>query len=295
MKLRETAFFLLLITFYGCNNIFNPTDVKYGKIGADGYIDEGEKRVRTGEYAKAMTAFTRASTMDPAKSEAWYGIAKVSFIQVGFNIITLVNSFDNSSASLPFVELTMQKQDSLYVACKTAKIALGHILDTLHSDKVIKPEWIKLDYATILSIYTVLRLLDFNMDGRINDADNLMRLLQLKVDAAGFHMANFDALVSTPDGRAAFNSFLDYASGFIAETSSEVSGLFTGRSSSLPPQKFENVISTMANQITYYKVGDCIDNDNDGRIDEEIRNNIDDDGDGRVDEDTKIPGTPKLK
>jgi len=50
----------------------------------------------------------------------------------------------------------------------------------------------------------------------------------------------------------------------------------------------QSLLENIKNAANRYQVDDDIDNDSDGRIDEEILNGLDDDADGWVDEDVGI-------
>lgn len=270
LRLFPIAAFVLLISC--SSNVFNPTDSKIAKLDADGYIQEGQKRIQEGENEKAMAAFQTARTLDPAKSEAWYGEAKVAYLLGGFNIVVLVNAFQGSASTLPFFNWTTDQQNILYRSTQIARNALIHLVrDTLGSDMAIRPNWVKADYAITIAIHAVLRLKDFNGDGTIDAMDDPIKFLQIRVDSTGVHMVNFDSLVATPQGRAQFNSYLDGTARLIKETYSDIA-VFLPQADSA--EKYGEVVSELADKITYFKIGDSLDNDGDW---------WDTDGDGAMD------------
>ncbi len=60
----------------------------------------------------------------------------------------------------------------------------------------------------------------------------------------------------------------------------------TDEASSIDYEEVKNYIFDIGKYVNYYWYDDGIDNDGDGRIDEETINGVDDDGDGLIDEDT---------
>lgn len=259
--MKKIAIAALLLVAAGCN-IFNPEDAKIAKLDAPGYVDEGQKRIRSGEYDKAMVAFQNAALLNPALSEAWYGIAKVAYLQAGFNMVDLFTEFQGADTSLPFLNMSMGKQDTLYVASRTAKEALIHILDTLLTDQVIKANWIKLDFITTLSINSVLRLRDFNGDGRINASDDLIKMLNIKVTKDGLQIQNFEQVIAADSGKS-FNGFLNAASTFVADIYTDIKTLLGTPSDTSTEAKLDAVVQKISTGINFYKVGDFLDNDGD--------------------------------
>lgn len=264
----------LVLCFISCN-IFNPSEKRYGKLDADGYIQEGQKHIRDGDFNKALKSFNKAVKKDSTKSEAYYGIAKTHFLQAGFSVVTLLNAFGAADSSLPFFDMPVTKQDTLYKASRFAKVALRKIVvDSMTVDREIKAEWVKLDYAVSVSIYAVLRLKDLNGDSAINDKDNLLKFLQIRIDSNGVHMANMDSILATPEGRAQFNSYLENASDLMVEAYQEIDEMFPGATDSLDKHvNVEKVVTKLSDEIKGYKVGDGIDNDGDW---------WDTDGDGKM-------------
>jgi len=261
-SLRRTIALLAVLLPVSCSfNLFNPMDAKIAKLDADGLIQEGQKRIQLGDYETALVNFRNARILDPSKSEAWYGEAKVAYLRAGFNIVVLVDAFQGSDTSLPFFDWNMERQNRLYEATRIARSALIRLVkDTLGSDMVIRPNWVKADFAITVAIHAVLRLKDFNGDSTINAMDDPIKFLQIRVDSNGIHMVNFDSLVATPEGRAQFNGFLDGAASLITETCSDVAVFFPAADSA---EKYQEVVSELADKITWFKVGDLVDNDGD--------------------------------
>jgi hypothetical protein len=290
-SLKKIALIVLSLLITGCN-IFNPGDAKIAKLDAPGYVDEGQKRIRLGEYDKAMTAFNNAAGLDPASSEAWYGVAKVAYLQAGFNMVDLFAAFAGADTSLPFFSWTTGRQDTLYVASRTAKLALVHIIDTLGSDKIIKTNWVKLDYITTLSIHSVLRLRDFNGDGRINSGDDFIKMLNIKVTKNGLQIQNFEEMIAADSGKS-FNGFLDAAGSFVVDIYGDIKSLIGSPSDTSKEAKLDEVVQTIAAGMSFYKACDFLDNDGDwwDTNSDGLQNPMvwtDLDGDGKIDIGTPV-------
>lgn len=83
------------------------------------------------------------------------------------------------------------------------------------------------------------------------------------------------------------NPLIAFVMSLMNESDSGISTLFGDMdSTAYDVDKIKEQIDNVASVINYYWYHDGIDNDGDGRIDEETINGIDDDGDGLIDEDT---------
>ncbi len=83
------------------------------------------------------------------------------------------------------------------------------------------------------------------------------------------------------------NPLIAFVMSLLSESDGGISSLFGDKdSTAYDVDKIKEQIDNVASVINYYWYHDGIDNDGDGRIDEEIIDGIDNDGDGLIDEDT---------
>lgn len=175
------------------------------------------------------------------------------------------------------------------------------------SDRLVKYSRFKLDFTLTMFARTMLGFLDINRDSIINNRDFNIRLSR---DSTGAISMNLDELMESATTDTAVAQSLNESVEMLASGTGNVSQLISSMSASLGISQdslnsqlgdqagtnMEQQIADLGGQIRFYKLGDGMDNDGDGCVDEEIYDKMDNDSDGIIDEDlrlipTTIPGT----
>jgi len=251
---------------------------------------------------------------DPNNSDARYYHAKATIHASGFNSLYLgkimsENDFINGELFL-FTgdEWPDERANRLFQAVKTVYEDLLPIYDNETTGNFDSSD-IDLDLALAAGIQGILTFQDTDLDGIItsNDFDLDIKYFQFS-EKDGFAIANLveyikylieyaqgagkpagaEALTPLPipeDVIQDFNTFIDRIA-FIIQKSLVIILDIASKELGLDPEEVRDVLDYVVNVAHYYKIADGIDNDGDGRVDEEIVNGLDDDGDGWIDEDS---------
>jgi hypothetical protein len=170
------------------------------------------------------------------------------------------------------------------------------------SDRKVKYSRIQIDFALTSFITTMLGFLDLNRDGILDDRDLNLGITRdengnLSIDVEQV----MEQAVSDPEVAKNMNSKLeDLAKGtenigsLLSTVSQTLGGGAGGQEmpdtvlSEEATSELEKQIADMGDAVLFYKMGDGIDNDGDGCVDEEIYDGLDNDGDGLIDEDLRV-------
>ncbi|MBP5246287.1 MAG: hypothetical protein J6Z31_00275 [Fibrobacter sp.] len=284
------AFFLA-----GCN-IFNPSDdVSVDTSDASMLTYEGQSRFRDGEYQNAANYFKNAILDDSTKSEAWFGLSKANLYLYCNSPFDLIGELD-TEADIPLMNLDSAEIAMYFKAVNSSLIPLRELIrrDTLTeqdptlklSDRVVTYSNFSASHAILEFAYTILRFrytnassisVSLNEDGSINlDIQNLYEQSLSDKSVAEQLNRSIDSLKE--DLSTTLDIILPKASQYIDDANA----------SQLIGEQIEANAETVQNSIAYYKLGDEIDNDGDGCVDEEILDGKDNDGDGLIDEDLRL-------
>lgn len=279
---------VLAIVFVGCN-LFDPSSGVSVKSGdTDMLIIEGQARFRDGDYAKAAEYFSAAIQNDSGKSEAWLGLSKANLYKNGGNPFKILREIDSDN-SIPLMDMEISEANKLHNAVREALLPLRELIrrDTLTennpslklSDRAVSYSNFSASYAILEYAYTVLRFrkstdsdvkLGLRDDGSIEiNADTLYEKALADPDRAMRFNAGMDTLQG--DLRLLVGTILPELSDIVGDS------VFLG-----------STAETVESSILYYRLGDAIDNDGDGCVDEEILDGKDNDGDGLIDEDLRL-------
>lgn len=294
---------LLALLINGCN-ILSWTAGE----NSETLLDEGKRLMRDADYAGAVEKFAAAISEDPYSSDALYLHAKATVHASGFNALNLADILSESNFALgdelPFTGVLWPtaRADSLFQTMITVYEDLALIIqDSTHGsfDSID----VDLDYGLASGFRGVLGFQDTDANGIIENADFP---IQITYGDAGteFQIDNllgyFDYYINPTKkmvvGKVAipeqipqeyidqFNDYINNIDSWLEDAIAIIMALL--EDSELDLQEIETTLREIAQIADYFKVADGIDNDGDGRIDEEIVDGIDNDLDGWTDEDT---------
>ena len=292
------------LLLFGCN-LFDPSDdVSVDTSDVSMMTYEGQNCFRNGEYANAANFFKQAVEKDSTKSEAWFGLSKANLYLNGGSPYELVHEL-YADSDIPLMNLDSAKVAKYFKAVNSSLIPLRELIrrDTLTeqdpslklSDRVVTYSNFSTSHAILELAYTILRFrytnssfikLSLSDDGSLSfDIEALYN--QALLDPAVFVQFNTSIDALKGDLTLLFDAVLPAASSTLSN-----SDLFDVDDSTGDPQILGDDLQanteTIEKSVTFYKLGDGVDNDGDGCVDEEILDGYDNDGDGYVDEDLRL-------
>ncbi|MCK9183343.1 MAG: tetratricopeptide repeat protein [Fibrobacteraceae bacterium] len=307
----KILFGLLVVLCLSSCNLFNPSgDVTVDSDDANALIYEGQLLYRDGEYEKSARYFSKAIKADSTKSEAWFGLAKASMHADGVDPFEMIPYINVDDGEIPFMNMDTSDISHFYTGIRDALLPLRELVrrDTLTektpalklSDRKVTYSNFSVSYAFLefayillgfrqslsgyaitLTIDTTTNQVSLNIDSlytaALSDTATL-NLLNTSIDTLSSNIDQvIDVILPTVTDLLDGTNLLDSTQ--LSDTTN-VSELVK----EVVTEKAEKVGST----ISFYKLGDKIDNDGDGCIDEEILDGKDNDGDGFVDEDLRL-------
>ena len=296
-KLCLYAALALSVGIVGCN-LFNPTEsANIQSDDTDALTYEGYIHFRNAEYSIARIYFERTLAIDSTKSEAWYGLAKSVLNQQKLNVFEMLKYANNKDGQSAF----MSMDDSTAEHYKSAIDSVMKVLDpfierdtTGHTDG-------KVTFKTISASYTVLHLTKAAILLRDNARD-LTKLFSVSGDNISL---DWGALKDFGEEAVElFDTFGEIGKAIKADPSiaTEVIRSYVPGSDYITDKGIVDATVAMADLmitasdaveenedgiLAFTSVGDMVDRDGDGCIDEEIFDGFDNDGDGLVDEDMR--------
>jgi tetratricopeptide (TPR) repeat protein len=296
---------LVMLTIGGCN-IFGWSS----KESPESLIDEGKRYMREGEYDEAVEKFAKAMEEDPDNSDARYYHAKATIHASGFNALYLGKIMSESDfidgELFPFTgnDWSDEKASRLFQAVKTVYVDLSPIYHNQTTGGFDSTD-IDLDLGLATGIQGILTFQDTDLDGIISPLDFDLDIKYFQFgENEGFaivnlndYIQNFQGVGKLAGGEAAtptpipqdlidaFNTLIDSIDVIIQYSLAIIMDIVS-EELDLDPEEVEAVLDEVILVAQHYKIETGIDNDGDGRIDEEIVNGLDDDGDGWIDEDS---------
>lgn len=277
-----------LVLVVGCN-LFDPSEnVSVKSSDTDMLVIEGQTRFRDEDYEKAAEYFSSAIRNDSTKSEAWFGLSKANLYRNGGDPFELLGLID-SDASIPLMDLDSAEVERHYKSIYSALVPLRELVrrDTLTrnspaqrlSDGNVSYSNFSASYAILEFAYTILRFRKgSNSDVELSLRDDG----SVEIDASEL----YDKALTDPLLASRFNADMDTLGDDLKRL---VQDILPELSDILDDSTFfDSTASTVEYSILFYRLGDGIDNDGDGCIDEEILDGIDNDGDGLIDEDLRL-------
>lgn len=297
------AAIVLTTGIIGCN-LFNPTEeANINSDDTDALIYEGYIHFRNAEYSVSRDYFERALNVDSTLSEAWYGLSKSVLNQQNLNVFELLkyaNSKNGQSGFMSMSDATVKKYSD---GIDSVMVVLNEFVDRDSTDRTDK----KVTFNTISASYTVLHLTKaaFLMKNASQDLTSMFHVTTNppSIDIDWNNLKN--AGESTVE---LFSTLGDIGKAVKADPSiaTEVIRSYVPEAYVLSDSGLTDATMMMANYLitasntvekssegilSYVSMGDKIDNDGDGCIDEEIADGQDNDGDGLVDEDMRPNAT----
>ena len=283
----------------GCNIFGFASDVELSPV------EKAEEAIREHDYVKAKAALSDLIYPDPDDpkiliiktndSMELYTYAKAALLESGITLLEIMDLAQNDEepglgANNPILSIIDNKfsedpsevnawyQQNRYIQQVLQLIADGETYGIFETDDIA----LDLTISSLMSCMLGIR--DTNQDGRIDDNDfNLAFLLTQHGDIDAFALEGlYDAFKDDPQD---INEFIEFI-GTSAENSAKGISLLVGEEQAEFVEDIQSNIEDTKQFLDYYKYDDGVDNDGDGRIDEELFNGIDDDFDGLVDEDT---------
>ena len=287
----------------GCN-IFNPTGKeRIDDSDTDALIYEGYIDIQKAEYTRAALNFSKAIHNDSTSSRAWYGLAKAVLNQYGLNVFEMLKYAKTENNTNGFMKMSDVEVEKYRVGIDTVIKIVDQFIDRDTTGKTDK----QIRFSAIANSYTILQLTNvailvrkassdanrmFNFDVASNQItiewSNLQNLSSDDaVETVNSLAASAQALKADPDNT--FPIFRSFISGVDTVSDEE----FKDGTMAVSDQIIEmsdNLNNNPERTDAFIKVGNGIDDDGDGCIDEEVWDGKDNDGDGDVDEDQR-PGS----
>lgn len=307
--LKFAAVFSLFMGIAGCN-IFNLSgEARVDETDDKALTYEGYVQFRKGDYEQAATYFEKASNANPANSEAWYGLAKSVLNQQNINVFELVKyaRTEGEGGQSGFLTMPEEKANTYLTGIDTVlslinrwvaldtigktdgKISFRDNENTTHS---IAPSYAILqftkvallirkesvDFPKIFTYDTETNTLNIDWTQLTEgDVSNTMEALEASAQAI---LANPQQTMSIiQDYVPATDSLTDEQ---LLQTSTMVADEIMIVTQNIKENEDRSEVFT--------KIGNGVDDDGDGCIDEEILDGFDNDGDGEVDEDARPIG-----
>ncbi|MDP2981988.1 MAG: hypothetical protein Q8O92_01490 [Candidatus Latescibacter sp.] len=320
------TFLMGIALFAGCNIFSFAGDTEKTPIEkAEEAIRDGNYAQAKQDLVNQATG----ALIDSTDSMVLYTYSKATLLQSGLNItriVDLVQSSKGSQAgtgSLALLTTLDQMGTGQQTAWYKANVDITQKLSAIWNNTArgdLQKKDIALDYTVSSILSGVLSLRDTNGDGVIDSNDFQLNLGAIKTgnldgykftgasitDATGKQI-NFDGLTAflgqtakpagitagvpgyTPDDiNRLINIFLNLLE------NGEDSIVFMVQNSTnttFDTADIKKYVHQIASIINFYWYDDGIDNDGDGRVDEEVIDGKDNDGDGLTDEDSKYYST----
>lgn len=282
--------------------------------------EKAEDAIRDGDYTEAKKLLADA-VKDSTDSHALYLDAKATLNEAGVDIFEIMELIEGEDAedgqNLGILEIIdgfpNEKQTKWYRANLDVSANLSKIFNE-QTEGPFKPEDIALGYTVSNLMSGVLGIRDTNRDGVIDGNDFKLNVNFIETASGyGFEGGEFEDDLGNIKQFNGLEIFLgDFAgknvvTGKIAQKSGyepdDINDLIVfvlsildqgtaslklllQKNTSFEPEEIDKFIEEIASVINFYWYDDGIDNDGDGRVDEETINGIDDDEDGLFDEDS---------
>ncbi|MCP4631466.1 MAG: hypothetical protein GY855_00960 [candidate division Zixibacteria bacterium] len=297
MKLKQLMGLTILVMFLagialtstGCN-IFGWTAKD---DNATGYIAEGKKFMRDGDYANAEAEFQKAIDADPANADAYYYHAKATVLAAGINIGTLIDDLNtsNEGESLPLYtrDSSMTKAEDaanknrLYQANLTAYNDLLKIMDNEATGNFNSKD-IAVDFLVAMSVTGIVGMRDTDRDGDVDTTDIYLEIIA--IDDGVYFIAGIDSFFNYNPGEATmapypntgaiyFNALLAWVDDLFTFHLDEVIDILEDSNPEIDFDEVRYLIDDFLEVMRKYYVNTGIDGN---------RGEINNDGDGDTDE-----------
>lgn len=298
----------LSVGLLGCN-IFNPFgNERIDDNDTDALVYEGYEDIRHAEYTKAAEHFSKAIKTDSAKSEAWYGLAKAVLNQYNLNVFEMLKYSKTEGQTNGFMEM----DDASALKYRTGIDTVLKILDQFIARDTTDRTDKRVRFKSFSTSYTALQLT--NVAILIRDTKSNMSNLFEYDNASGQISLDWNQIEELAD-TAAVTTITALAASAQAlkadpDNTYPIFRNFVPDADTLSDEELEGSTLAVADQIiemsdilskntdrteVFLKVGNFMDDDGDGCIDEEVWDGEDNDGDGEIDEDLRASNTLVFK
>ena len=297
---RRIAAGLLLLLLGSCNT-YNPSG-KGDPENTDEWIAQGQAQLRASQFDAAKSSFGHVLANDSDNVDAWTGYTKSvagGNLDIGVLLKELLDA-ENQNRK-PLWEMPLPGKNTLYhgIAPVLGALELWARRDSLHH-ATMGPDRVR-ERGFLTLAYAMLTLWDSNRDGNIDSTNDIVAITLFKtlpieanplLPGSGF----------TPNFTSTPNFFVSGTSGMPdtarigqfnrlllrVDTQFQVVKAIAKQDTAMAAA-FKATDGLNPYALTSFQVGDGIDNDLDGCVDEEIADGVDNDGDRLIDEDTR-PG-----
>lgn len=293
--------YLYFSLIFGFLSILSCNIFDWTSNNKDEAFYQGLELFNDGKFSEAKEKFDEAIQSDPQRSDFRYYHAKAVVFESNLNYFAMAQNLvkiDTSSVmnvKLPLYtkdpDLTLEQdavdKNQIYQASLICHLDLAPIYqEQTHGD--IQAQDIYFDYAILSLALALLRLRDTNGDGNIGTDDFYFTIYKSSEGKYTFDLLGIKNFLSTPDNQKNFNRTLLKSVDYIADGIFSLLKIFHSDTKYFDQQDLQSLLDNIKNAANRYQIDDDIDNDGDGKVDEEILNGVDDDGDGLIDEDVGI-------
>ena len=288
---------ILAMGIAGCN-LFNPTEnANIADDDVDALTYEGYIHFRNAEYTIAREYFEKVLKADSSVSEAWYGLAKSVLNQQGLNVFEMLKYANSADGQSAFLEMDDSTADHYTRAINAVMEVLNPFIER---DTTGRTDG-KVTFKTISASYTVLHLTKaaIMVRNNINDITGLFSYTDGAIDIDWSSLkdmgeSSVELFETLGDIGHAIQADPSIATQVI-QTYVPEAALLSDSGLTLATEAMASYMITASEAVTsnenailaYTSIGDLMDSDGDGCVDEEIADNYDNDGDGLVDEDMR--------
>lgn len=284
----------------GCN-IFNPTNsVHIDDDDTKALTYEGYIHIRNYEYTKAAEFFSKAIKSDSTCSDAWFGLAKAVLNQYGLNVFEMLKYTKKVDGISGFFLMEDSIANRYYIGIDTVTKILDKFISLEKAGKTDK----HVTFENFSNSYSILQMTNVAILARRTTSqmhtlitfdstskqmsvnwENLKELgPEAAIEAASSLAASAQAILDNPDKTFPIvRNFVPTADSIMDEdlekSTQNVAQQVIDMSDALK--------ETPERTSVFLSVGNGIDDDGDGCIDEEIWDGKDNDGDGEIDEDMR--------
>lgn len=299
-----TVTLALTLGFVGCN-IFNPTEnARVSDNDAPALTYEAYMHYQKSEYSEAREYFEKAIKADPRYSEAWFGRAKaVMNMQPGLNIFQLASKADiadGADAMASLIAMSDEEADQIKNGVDSVLFYLNPFIarDTLGlTDKKVRFKDFADSYSMLqlIKLALTVRSVNSSIDNLLTSTENFMTIDWSSLDVKEMGETVKEVTETLANTATAIKTNPELAATIVKE--------FVPDTMEITDSVISANIDFFAEQIIYVNdavqktdidrteiflnIGNGIDDDGDGCVDEEIPDGLDNDGDGEIDEDMR--------
>lgn len=305
-KLVLSAAIAATIVLTGCN-IFNPTEnVRIKSDDAAALTYEAYLHYQKNEYTAARNYFEKAIKADSSYSEAWYGRAKcVLNQQESLNLFELISYAKKEEGETTVSKFMSMPDDEVNAISSGIDSVLFYLDPFIALDTIGKMDK-RVSFASFSNSYAILQMTKLALTVRKASLD-LQNLFSsdLTTGSLSINWAELSPSALGDATQETFNTLAATAQTLKSnpETTNAILREYVPGSEMLTDTALTLATEVLADQIiniaevvnnseadradVFLLVGNHMDDDGDGCVDEEVFDGADNDGDGEIDEDMR--------